>query len=275
MLVHTCLNCILLFGIFVLVANAVNSEETTVQNATQINNQTCPMRVKGHLVNLMDEHLNDKRPQIEASVINATRLMLEEEFVPNVTYKFNQEISVTGGFLHQHMEKLALEFRREVNRVEIKFDAVVTQKNREIEELKTKHENLKLKCENLEVKTKALEGTSASLQTKNSQLESKVTNLNTKLQQIEREYKAADKTLNTKNTAVESKATSMNTTLQWIEREYKAADITLNTKIIALESKATSMNTKMQQIEREYKAADTLNLNLRSIYLSKHNMDIG
>ena len=59
MLVHTCLNCILFLGIFVLVANAVNSEETTVQNATQINNQTCPMRVKGHLVNLMDEHLND------------------------------------------------------------------------------------------------------------------------------------------------------------------------------------------------------------------------
>ena len=57
-LVHTCLDFILLFGIFVLVANAVNSEET-VQNATQINNQTCPMRVKGHLVNLMDEHLND------------------------------------------------------------------------------------------------------------------------------------------------------------------------------------------------------------------------
>ena len=60
MLVHTCLDFILLFGIFVLVAsNAVNSEETTVQNAAQINNQTCPMRVKGHLVNLMDEHLND------------------------------------------------------------------------------------------------------------------------------------------------------------------------------------------------------------------------
>ena len=59
MLVHTCLDFILLFGIFVLVANAVNSEEATVQNAAQINNQTCPMRVKGHLVNLMDEHLND------------------------------------------------------------------------------------------------------------------------------------------------------------------------------------------------------------------------
>ena len=60
MLVHTCLDFILLFGIFVLVAsNAVNSEETTAQNAAQINNQTCPMRVKGHLINLMDEHLND------------------------------------------------------------------------------------------------------------------------------------------------------------------------------------------------------------------------
>ena len=60
MLVHTCLDFILLFGIFVLVAsNAVNSEETTVQNATQINNQTCPMRVKGHLANYMDEHLNN------------------------------------------------------------------------------------------------------------------------------------------------------------------------------------------------------------------------
>ena len=196
MLVHTCLNCILFLGIFVLVANAVNSEETTVQNATQINNQTCPMRVKGHLVNLMDEHLNDvsskyiillenvsffcnyfqARPQIEASVINATRLMLEEEFVPDVTYKFNQEISVTGGFLHQHTEKLALELRREVNRVEIKFDAVVTQKNREIEELRTEHENLKLTCENLEVKTT----------------------------RIEREYKAADTTMNNKNRALQT-----------------------------------------------------------------------
>jgi len=239
MLVHTCLNCILLFGIFVLVANAVNSEETTVQNATQINNQTCPMRVKGHLVNLMDEHLNDARPQIEANVINTTRLMLEEEFVPDVTSKFNQEISVIGGTLHQHTEKigiletedralegrvnvlettaknLALEFRKEVNRVETKFDAVVTQKNREIEELRTEHENLKLTCENLEVKTKALEGTSAS-----------------NLQRIEREYKAADTTLNNKNRALESKATR-------IEREYKAADTTMNNKNSALE---TSLN---------------------------------
>ena len=70
MLVHTCLNFILFLGIFVPVANAINSEETTpssiVQNAAQTNNQTCPMRVKGHLVNIVDEHFNDVRLKIYA-----------------------------------------------------------------------------------------------------------------------------------------------------------------------------------------------------------------
>ena len=46
------------------------------------------------------------RPQIEANIINATRMMLEEEFVPDITAKFNQEISVVEGTLHQHMEKI-------------------------------------------------------------------------------------------------------------------------------------------------------------------------
>ena len=68
MLVHTCLNFILFLGIFVPVANAINSEETNEfsidQNATQINNQTCPIRVKGHLVNIVDEHFNDVRLKI-------------------------------------------------------------------------------------------------------------------------------------------------------------------------------------------------------------------
>ena len=113
------------------------------------------------------------RPQIEANIINATRMMLEDEFVPDMTAKFNQEISVVEGTLHQHTEKigsleskdkaldsatilLELELRREVNRMETKFDALITQKNREIEELRKQNENLKLKCDDLGVKTNSM-----------------------------------------------------------------------------------------------------------------------
>ena len=66
MLLHTFHNFITFLLIFVLVVDSVQSEnteygttDTEVEN--QNNNQTCPAKVEGYVVKMMDKHFNHVR----------------------------------------------------------------------------------------------------------------------------------------------------------------------------------------------------------------------
>jgi len=115
--------------------NGTLEDESSVQeqNTTETKPQQCKQNLKDYFFQLMNEYFNETTPRIEENVLEATRTMLETEFLPAIQ---NETVSRMEDF-----ETLVLKLGEKVDSLESQLTSIVTQNNQkdaEIQNLKSK-----------------------------------------------------------------------------------------------------------------------------------------
>merc|ERR1712004_717721 len=110
----------MLFYTFILFAMGVQSQEIlqfdtlVAENATNINNQTCEAKVNTYMSKMMDRTFNEATPKIEENVINATKLMLEQTLLPEISLELRKNLSI--------------ELRNQANQTENRLKNIINEK---------------------------------------------------------------------------------------------------------------------------------------------------
>jgi len=91
-----------------------------------------PSKCKEILQGFVDESVNSTRPLIEEHVLNATKSLLADEIIPEVTLQFETEVATAENRLTQNVEELISGLAQKVTALEVS----VASKDSEINQLK-------------------------------------------------------------------------------------------------------------------------------------------
>jgi len=239
----------LLFCSFFLFVTRIQSEEILqldaidADNVTNIDNQTCEAKVNTYMFKMMVENFNETTPEIEEKVINRTKLMLEEEYLPELSLELHSNLSI--------------ELKRETNAVEDRLKIILNEKDEEIQELKAKVDTLET-------------GSKRSLET----LEANQVKLNTEIRRIEDECKAA---IDKKNVEI-SDLKNQNVALETKTNQLEGTSTKLRSDIDRVESvvdqhtgQISTLVTKTKNLEESTLKRNCKNANMVD---TKENCDL-